>query len=429
MALHCPDCRQSLQSVQYEGVGVAHCAPCSGYFLGRDDLQRIAQTRATPIPRNSPPPPRRPSETPRNCPRCSAPMRKGKVGKLRVTTFDLCEPCASLWLDRGELDAIQLDHEMVSDNLAKARRQATGAVTAPGVAATATAAAPAASGFRCPKCSHPQVRGTECLRCGIVFAKFEAAARERAAATAGDAALVERMDSVFARLTGFEIQQQYHLTEALVGFERANRYALQPVPASATGGRWQAEEANRSAMSILGRNLLGSLYTFTINVLDEDRRRVLMCERKARFYFHHLDVFDETGRAIGSAQRRFSWFDRLVSVRDDRGRELLRITGPYFRPWTFLFRQSGRDAGEMKKKWSGTLKELYTDADRFTLQFDPGLDARGRRLALGTVLLLDSLYFEGRKPFLRHFFDAPGVQIILVVALIAGLLFLPGSGS
>lgn len=276
--------------------------------------------------------------------------------------------------------------------------------------------------FTCPKCGHGQPRGVTCTRCGIVFEKYEALQRERLARESGDAALTGRMDEVFGRITGFEVQQKYHLAEALVGFERANRYTLQPVPASATGGYWQVEEANRSGFSILGRNLFGTLYTFTMNVLDESRNRVLMFERKARLYFYHLDVYDETGRCIGYAQRRFSFFDRLITVHDEDGRERLRITGPYFRPWTFLLRRDGADAGSIVKKWSGSLKELYTDADRFSLRFDAALDTRDRRLLLGTMLLIDSLYFEGRKPFLRHFFDAPGVQIMLVIALIFVLM-------
>lgn len=282
-----------------------------------------------------------------------------------------------------------------------------------------------AAGFRCPKCGHPQARGNECTRCGIIFAKYEAMLQERAARDAGSAALTGRVDEVLRRISGFEVQQQHHVTEALLGFERANRYTLQPVPASAINGNWQVEEGNRSGISILGRNLFGTLYTFTMNVLDEGRNRVLMLERRARLYFYHLDVYDETGRRIGSARRRFSLFDRVITLHDDREQELLRIIGPYFKPWTFLLRQSGNDAGTIVKQWSGTLKEAWTDADRFSMRFSAALDARTRRLLLGAMMLIDSLYFEGRKPFLRHFFDAPGVQFVLVIAILAWLAGTP----
>ena len=116
----------------------------------------------------------------------------------------------------------------------------------------------------------------------------------------------------------------------------------------------------------------------------------------------------------------------MVSLHDDRGKELLKIVGPLHRPWTFLLRQSGREAGRIEKRWTGVLKEAYTDADRFSLRFSSDLDTRCKRLVLGGMMLIDSLYFEGRGPFVRHFLGAPGVQI-LAVALIGAALMTAGN--
>ena len=428
MTLRCPDCKQPLQSTIYEDVHVHFCRQCKGFFLGKNHLQQIVKIRDAVIPRDSRPPARRAAETTRKCPQCQVPMKKGKYGKVSTTTFDLCEPCASLWLDQGEIDSIQLDYEMVSDNMARSKKLAAKTPVQPtaGLAQAREQSAPAAdSGFQCPKCGHAQTRGAACSKCGIIFAKYEALQQERAAQEAGAAAQTAKVEQVLARISGFEVQQQYHLAEALIGFERANRYQLQPVPASATRGNWQIEETNRSGLSILGRNLLGPLYTFTMNVLDENRNRVLQLQRRARFYFMHLDIFDENGRLIGAARRRFSWLNRVVSVHDDQGRELLKIIGPLHRPWTFLLRQTGCDAGSIEKRWTGMLKEAYTDADRFTLRLSGELDNRCKRLVLGATMLIDSLYFEGRRPFIGHFLGAPGVQILLL-ALLAGALLMAG---
>ncbi len=424
MTLACPDCKQPLQSTFYEDVQVHFCLQCKGFFLGKQHLQQIVKIREAVIPRDSSPVRRRP-ETSRRCPQCQEVMKKGKYGKLSTTSFDLCEQCASLWLDQGELDAIQLDYEMVSDNLARSKKSATGPIPQPVTAAAhvkTSAAPPAAPGFQCPKCGHAQTRGTECSRCGIVFAKYEATRQEHAAHEAGMAAQSARVEEVLKQVNGFEVLQQYHLAEALVGFERANRYELQPQPASATRGNWRIEETNRSGLSILGRNLLGLWYTFTMTVLDENRKRLLTLERRARLYFMELDVFDENGRHIGAARRRFSWVNRVVSLHDEQGRELLTLVGPLHRPWTFLLRQSGRDAGAIEKRWTGVLKEAYTDADRFSLRFAGDLDTRCKRLVLGGMLLIDSLYFEGRRPFIGHFLGAPGVQIMVIVLVAVALV-------
>jgi hypothetical protein len=316
---------------------------------------------------------------------------------------------------------------MASDNIARSRQQqaASKTVAAPAAATPAQpAAAPAATGFSCPKCGQPQPRGMECTCCGIVFAKFEALQQQLAVEDARVGALTERVEEHFRGVSGFELRQQYHLTEAIVGFERANRYTLMPLGGT-RAATWNIEESNRSGLSILGRNLFGTLYTFTMNVMDESRNCILRVQRLARFYFYHLEVYDEGGRMIGAVRRRFSFFNRVLSVDDHTGRELARIVGPYHRPWTFLLRQRDAEAGSIVKYWSGALKELYTDADRFTIRFGPTLDTRMRRMLVGATMLIDSLYFEGRKPFFRHFFDAPGVQIIIVVALLAFLIGTP----
>lgn len=427
MSLNCPHCQSALQESLYEGVAVQCCMRCNGVLVDKAGLQRIAQRRETAVPRNTPTP-RRPPEVVLYCPHCATPMNKGVQGKLRKITFDMCVNCTAVWLDRGELESIQLDLEMASDNIARSRQQQAASKAATAVTAVTTPAKPAApsaaTGFQCPKCAHPQPRGAECMRCGIVFAKYEALQQQLAADDARTAALTERVEQHFRGVSGFELRQQYHLTEAIVGFERANRYTLHHV-GSARLITWQVEESNRSGLSILGRNLFGTLYTFTMDVLDESRNCVLKFKRLARFYFYHLDVYDETGRILGAVRRRFSLFNRVLSIHDDAGRELARIVGPYHRPWTFLLRYRGDEAGRISKYWTGALKELYTDADRFTIRFGKTLDTRMRRLLLGATMLIDSLYFEGRKPFFRHFFDAPGVQILLVIAILVFLLGAP----
>ena len=70
----------------------------------------------------------------------------------------------------------------------------------------------------------------------------------------------------------------------------------------------------------------------------------------------------------------------------------------------------------MSKKWTGLLKEAYTDADKFKIEFTAPLNGSKKRLSIGALMLIDSLYFEGKKGFLNHLVSAPGIQLIFVVA-------------
>ena len=49
----------------------------------------------------------------------------------------------------------------------------------------------------------------------------------------------------------------------------------------------------------------------------------------------------------------------------------------------------------VRKRWSGLLKESFTDADHFTVAFvDPALDEDDRALLLAAGLFVDLQYFE-----------------------------------
>ena len=52
--------------------------------------------------------------------------------------------------------------------------------------------------------------------------------------------------------------------------------------------------------------------------------------------------------------------------------------------------------GKIEKKSCG-LKEFFTDADTFSIDFPVSLDAKAKALMLGALFLIDYGYFEARK--------------------------------
>ena len=174
-SLNCPDCEAPLQSVFYEGVAVNLCMQCKGMFLDKTKLSRIEQSREIEIPTSTPAAPKK-SEIGRSCPTCHTSMKKVKHGKFRGTIIDVCESCSGIWLDKGELESIQADFEAVENAIAKNRQKASKPV------------------FSCPKCGHPQDKSQQCVKCGIVFAKYQA----RSEVEAEKAAASKKVDDIYA---------------------------------------------------------------------------------------------------------------------------------------------------------------------------------------------------------------------------------------
>ena len=146
--------------------------------------------------------------------------------------------------------------------------------------------------------------------------------------------------------------------------------------------------------SLLARWFLKALRPFEISVRTYEEQLVLRVVRPFRFFFYRLDVFDAQGGLLGTIQRRFSILRRIYSVLDGSGQEVFQLFGPILHPWTFEIREGDMIHGKITKKWSGLLKESFTDADNFGIMFPPGWDITLKALFLGSVFLIDFAHFE-----------------------------------
>ncbi len=197
---------------------------------------------------------------------------------------------------------------------------------------------------------------------------------------------MERLSSI----NGIVVSQQKEWGEILTGFETKNRYAILDM----SGSRLYlaAEEAG----STLLRWFLKAMRPFTIAVLTEDGQVVLRIKRPFRFYFHRAEVLDSRGQSLGVLERRFSVLRRIYSVLDNSGHEIFQLFGPILHPWTFQIRNNGVEYGKITKKWSGLLKEGFTDADKFGVTFPAEWDVKLKALFLGAVFLIDFVHFENK---------------------------------
>ena len=195
---------------------------------------------------------------------------------------------------------------------------------------------------------------------------------------------MERLASV----EGLVVSQKKEWGEIITGFETKNKYVI-----SDSMGN-ELYKAAEEKGSLLARWFLKALRPFQISVRTYEDQSVLRVVRPFRFFFYRLDVFDAQGGLLGTIQRRFSILRRVYSVLDGSGKEVFQLFGPIFHPWTFEIREGDMIHGKITKKWSGLLKESFTDADNFGITFPPGWDIKLKALFLGAVFLVDFAHFE-----------------------------------
>ncbi|MBC8377914.1 MAG: scramblase [Planctomycetes bacterium] len=187
------------------------------------------------------------------------------------------------------------------------------------------------------------------------------------------------------------IQQRKEWGEILTGFETKNKYAVM----NAAGD--QLYYAAEVGGNFLVRMFLKAWRPFEIAIVRPDNQMVLRLKSPFRFYFRELHIFNPSGQMLGRLQRRFTLLRRRYSVYDAQGNELLELFGPLLHPWTFEIRQDEKILGKITKKWSGLLKEGFTDADNFGVTFPADWPKEAKAVLLGAVFLIDFVHFENKN--------------------------------
>lgn len=186
------------------------------------------------------------------------------------------------------------------------------------------------------------------------------------------------------------ISQQKHWGEILSGFEMKNKYVIYDEFGN------ELYYAGEESSSFLGRMFLKSSRAFEIAILDKQRSKLLKLKRPFKFLFHELTVFDSYDRKLGQIKWKFAFFKRLYTILDQNGIEIMQLEGPFFKPWTFNIIKNGMEQGKIVKRWSGAMKEIFTNADNFGITFPPDCDTNSKAILLGAVFLIDFVHFEYR---------------------------------
>jgi Zn-finger nucleic acid-binding protein len=120
--MQCPACNGQLEATLYEGVSIHVCSSCKGSLLDEDRLGEIERICERVISREKGHTETRHYEGTRVCPKCSIAMQKAKYGKYIPKTIDKCPQCNDIWLDKGELEDIQVAHEIYDENTNKVKK-------------------------------------------------------------------------------------------------------------------------------------------------------------------------------------------------------------------------------------------------------------------------------------------------------------------
>ena len=115
--MKCPKCSEELKPIVYEGMKILECEKCAGHWLGGQELQGIVQAREVVFSSQEIEEAEKhkkinitsiKQEKPLICPECNVEMEKFNYAYNTGVIIDRCPKCSGVWLDKGELENIQI---------------------------------------------------------------------------------------------------------------------------------------------------------------------------------------------------------------------------------------------------------------------------------------------------------------------------------
>lgn len=334
------------------------------------------------------------------CPRCRAAL--GPFNTEEGLVVDTCGACRAVWFDRGELARMVGTRDDLPSLDAAQELSVGTALACPRCLGATLAEMPYALGSTvkvatCPMCQgvlssladlRPMRELAAASRVGHAAAAPTGAS---ALAPAGDGGL-DRVATRFADYNRLTVKQRRSWLEALTGFEQANQYT---VLANGGGAAFVVQEQSAGFAELFTRLFLGPWRPFVSYVEDTRRGTVAMkLRRPFRWFLPGLEVCDPDGNLLARIERRWTFFATRYEIFGATGGLIGEIHGPFFRPWTFEVMVGERRVATVQKQWSGLLTEALTDADNFSVTFEPDVAPKWKPLALACAVLIDVAHFE-----------------------------------
>jgi len=189
------------------------------------------------------------------------------------------------------------------------------------------------------------------------------------------------------------VRQKKEWAEIIVDWETANQYEILDAQSNSVG---LVAERSGGFLDAIKRLFLRSHRPLSIDVFDGSGQAVLHFGRTFFFFFSDLFVDSTSGQRLGAVHRRFGILYKKYDLLDGSGQVFARIQAPLWRIWTFpLIDSAGQAIGQISKKWSGFLREAFTDSDTFLIDYGNGAWSEPQRaVILAAAISVDFDFFE-----------------------------------
>lgn len=214
--------------------------------------------------------------------------------------------------------------------------------------------------------------------------------------------MTSNFQSYLLNASMFQVKQKVDLIETFLSWEVGNKYVIK----DQSGNKvfYAGEQSD-----CLGRQCFDSFRPFTMSLKDNAGRDVICFERPLRCTQfccclccpQEMIVSTPNGQRLGSVVEEWALFSQQFSIRDAAGNTVLKVTGPWI-PCSFKCTNvnfvvrtlNDHKIGQIQKEFGGFVREMFTDADQFSVTFPVDLAPEIKAVVLGALFLIDYMFFE-----------------------------------
>ena len=171
--------------------------------------------------------------------------------------------------------------------------------------------------------------------------------------------------------------------------ELTNEYAIRDEHGTQVGLMRQEGQSKLKKLARLVSSL-DQFMTHTIAAYDADGSKVLELTRPRKFVKSKVLVKDGQGMPVGTIVQQNVFGKIRFSFEGPAGEPVGGINAQNWRAWNFsIVDPGGIEVGRITKKWAGLGKEMFTTADNYVFEIQPGMNGSLRTLALASAVGVD----------------------------------------
>jgi len=189
----------------------------------------------------------------------------------------------------------------------------------------------------------------------------------------------------------FIVKQEVEAVEIFTGFETGNKYSV----LDERGNKFLYAYEDES--NFISKQILGQHRGLNLHILDTNGNENFSVNRPFYFLNSKAKVTLSDGSLFGSIiQRKWLGTKQFDFILSD-GKVLFSCISKLPHIWTFKVFMNNQEVAQILKKWSGSGKEVFTDADTFSVDVSNIQDDSTKYAILITAFIIDLRVFERRS--------------------------------